>query len=155
MDYVVRPMSNPHVDRWVAERRATAGIGTLRADRQVRGVYEALRAQRWVAMVADQDARRTGVFVPFMGRPASTASGPARVSLATGAPIVTGYTRREPDGRHVLELEPALEPPGGDGDAAVLALTAQHTARLEAWVRRYPWNWFWLHRRWKTAPPAE
>ena len=152
VDFVVKPLSNPHVERWLTARRTAAGVGTLSTDGSLKRVYQSLRAGRCVAMLADQDARRSGAFVPFMGRLASTPVGPARLSLATGAPIVMGFPVRQADGRHVLELDPPMLPdPGGTG--AVERLTAWHTARLEAWVRRIPHQWFWLHRRWKTAPP--
>ncbi len=154
VDAVVRPMSNARVDAWLNGRREQAGVRVLRADRQIRDVYDALRKNRWVCMLADQDARRDGVFVPFLGRPASTATGPARVALATGAAVVTGGNIRLPDGRHAIEFEPAIEHPEGPKEAAVYELTRRHVERLEARVRRDPWNWFWLHRRWKTAPPA-
>jgi len=158
VDFVVRPLSNARVDAWLTGRRAAAGVGTLRADEGVRDIYRALRAGRWVAMLADQDARRTGVFVPFLGRPASTPVGPARIALATGAPIVMGFGVRGADGRHDLEIEPPHDPgergAGAAAGEAVERLTAWHTARLEAWVRRAPHQWFWLHRRWKTQPPA-
>jgi KDO2-lipid IV(A) lauroyltransferase len=151
VDFVVKPLNNPHTERWILRQRERSGVGTLRSDLHVRRVYEALRANRWVAMLADQDARRAGIFVPFMGRPASTATGPARIALATGAPIVMGFAVRGADGRHVLEIDPPYFAEGR-GDAAVERVTAWHTARLEAWVRRHPYNWFWLHRRWKTIP---
>jgi KDO2-lipid IV(A) lauroyltransferase len=105
-------------------------------------------------MLADQDARRAGVFVPFFGRPASTPAGPAAISLRSGAPIVMGFPRRLPDGRHILDIQPPFGVDGGDSPEAVLDLTARHTACLESWVRMHPAQWFWLHRRWKTAPPA-
>ncbi len=152
-DFVVRPLANPQAEHWIRRQRAASGVGTLSTEGSARRVYESLRTNRWIGMLADQDARRSGVFVPFMGRPASTATGPVRIALATGAAIVMGFQVRLPDGRHVLEIEPLVDP-GPDGRDAVLRLTALHTARLEAWVRRYPHNWFWLHRRWKTAPPA-
>jgi KDO2-lipid IV(A) lauroyltransferase len=150
VDFVVRPLSNPHVERWILERRVAAGVGTI-ATRDARRIYTSLRANRWIAMLADQDARRHGVFVPFMGRPASTPIGPARVAIGTGAPIIMGFPWRLPDGRHHLEIEPPLWPRDDVADP-VLDLTARHAARLEAWVRRYPSQWFWLHRRWKTQP---
>jgi Kdo2-lipid IVA lauroyltransferase/acyltransferase len=151
--FVVRPQSNPHVDRWVVEQRRAAGAGVVSADTEVRRVYELLRANSLIAMVGDQDARRHGVFVPFLGRPASTAIGPARIALGTGAPILMAFARRHPDGRHELTVEPPLPmDPKGTPDAA-LRLTERHVARLEDWVRRYPEQWFWLHRRWKTKPP--
>ena len=153
IDLVVRPLSNPRVDAWLSDLRRRAGFGLIRADVGVRGVFESLRAGRAVAMLADQDARRHGVFVPFLGVPASTPVGPARVALATRAPIVMGFAVRREDGRHELEVEPPLVGDGRDADAA-RRLTARHTDRLTAWVRKHPEAWFWLHRRWKTAPPA-
>ena len=154
VDFIVKPLSNPAIEAWVAELRRRAGVGTIALGSGVRGAFAALRANRWVAMVADQDARRHGVFVPFLGRPASTPTGPAELSLRTGAPIVMGFASRLPDGRIDLDIQPPLLGEG-DGREAVRDLTALHTAALEAWVRKHPEMWFWLHRRWKTAPAAE
>ena len=153
VDLVVRPLSNPGVEALIARQREAAGVGQIPAGASLRRVYEALRANRWVALVADQDARRHGTFVSFLGRPASTPIGPARLSLATGAPIIMGFCVRRPDGLHELHVDPPLkveDPAAGD---APERLTALHTARLEEWVRRHPELWFWLHRRWKTPPP--
>jgi KDO2-lipid IV(A) lauroyltransferase len=155
VDVVVRGQSNRDVDRLLDDLRRAAGVGTVQADAGVRQVYAALRAGRWVAMLADQDARRQGVFVPFFGRPASTPVGPARLALALGLPILMGFCLRRPDGRFELEVEPPLWGDPSLGEAAATDLTARHVARLEAWVRRRPESWFWLHRRWKTAPLAE
>ena len=41
----------------------------------------------------------------------------------------------------------------GDRDEDTRRLTAECTAILERWVRRYPDQWLWMHRRWKTRPP--
>jgi KDO2-lipid IV(A) lauroyltransferase len=153
VDFVVRPLTNPLVEARIARERSAAGIGTISADDGVRAVYASLRANRMVGMLADQDARRHGLFIPFLGRPASTARGPARIALSTGAPIVMGRVVRRPDRRFELHLEPPLAAPAADDPDPVRTLTARHVARLEAWVREAPAMWFWLHRRWKTAPP--
>ena len=79
----------------------------------------------------------------------------ARISLSTGAPIVMGFVRREPDGRMTLDIEPPLAIEDPEAPDAALRLTALHSARLEARVRAQPAMWFWLHRRWKTQPRAE
>lgn len=155
VDVLTRRLSNPGVDRWLAARRQGAGLGTIPSETGVREVYGALRANRCVAMLADQDARKHGVFVPFFGRPASTAVGPARISIATGAPILMGFNSRGADGRHTLHLEPPLEAEDPRALDAAERLTALHTARLEHWVRKRPEMWFWLHRRWKTSPPVK
>ena len=155
LDFVARPLSNPGVEAIITRERARAGVGLIPADRTgVRRIYEALRENRWVAMLADQDGGRNGVFVPFLGRPASTAIGPARISIATGAPIVTAHGFRRADGRHGVIFDPPLVAPDPRAPDAAERLTAMHVTRLEQWVRERPASWFWLHRRWKTQPPA-
>lgn len=153
VDFVVKPLSNPRVEALVADLRARAGVGVIPLGGGLKHVFRSLRAGRWVALLADQDARRHGVFVPFFGRPASTPEGPARLALQTGAPIVFGTIRRRSDGRHRLEVDPPHAPAGPPDGEHVRALTAWHVARLEREVRAAPEHWFWLHRRWKTPPP--
>lgn len=153
VDFVVQPLSNPSADAALARMRERSGVGQIPRGSGVRRVFQSLRSNRWVAMLADQDARRTGVFVPFFGFPASTPAGPAELSLRTGAPIIMGFDRRRTDGRHELVIEAPLDPGDRLAPAAALRLTAAHTARLEHHVREQPEMWFWLHRRWKTSPP--
>ena len=155
MAFVAKPLSNPGAEQWVSAIRRSAGLDVLPTHVGVRGVVKRLRAGGTVAMLADQDARRDGIFVPFFGRPASTPAGPAWFSLATGAPIVFCTCARAADGRLEVRFSPPIVPQGEAGDAeAVRMLTARHTALLEAAVRERPAQWFWLHKRWKTAPPA-
>lgn len=154
VDFVVKPLSNPRVEALVADLRGRAGVGVIPLGGSLKNVFRSLRAGRWVALLADQDARRHGVFVPFFGRLASTPEGPARLALQTGAPIVFGTIRRRPDGRHRIDVDPPHAPGGPADEAGVVALTAWHAARLEREVRAAPEHWFWLHRRWKTPPPA-
>lgn len=153
LDFVYKPMRNPAVEAWIATVRRRAGVGLLPVGAGVRRVFESLRAGRCVALLADQDARRHGVFVPFMGRPASTATGPAELSLRTGAPLVFAVTWRLADGRHGIAFDPPLTVDEPRAPDAVRRLTALHAARLEQRVRERPAMWFWLHRRWKTVPP--
>jgi KDO2-lipid IV(A) lauroyltransferase len=152
---IVKPLSNPGAEAWTSAMRRACGVELLPIGLGVRAAVRRLRSGGVIAMVADQDARRDGVFVPFFGRPASTPTGPAWLSLATGAPIVFGTCLRGPDGRYEASLTPPLMPEGSASDPeAVRALTARHTVMLEAAVRQRPESWFWLHKRWKTAPPS-
>jgi KDO2-lipid IV(A) lauroyltransferase len=153
LDVVVKPLTNPLVEARITALRRDAGLGIIPIGAGVRRIFEALRANHGVAMLADQDARRHGVFVSFFGRPTSTAEGPARLALRTGAPMIMGFDLRLPDGRHRLELLPPLERPSPDDPDPVRTLTQRHATMLESWVRNHPEMWFWLHRRWKTRPP--
>jgi KDO2-lipid IV(A) lauroyltransferase len=152
VDFLVRPLSNRAVDRRIERLRRDAGVGTISTHGGVKQIFRALRSGRWIAIAADQDAGRHGLFVPFFGRPASTAEGAARIALQMRVPMVVGAMRRVPDGRHHLAIEPPHALEGPADEANVLALTAWHTSVLERRVREAPEHYFWLHRRWKTRP---
>jgi KDO2-lipid IV(A) lauroyltransferase len=98
-----------------------------------------------------------GVFVDFFGTPACTASGLARIALRTDAAVVPGFTVWERQLRkYVLRFEPALELiRTGDEETDIVANTAMFTKVIENYVRRYPDQWLWVHRRWKTRPNGE
>ena len=98
-----------------------------------------------------------GVFVPFFGKQACTASGLARVALRAGAAVLPGFLLWEAaERRYVLHFGPELTlARTGDAEADALANTALFTRVLEDYIRRYPEQWLWVHRRWKTRPPGE
>jgi KDO2-lipid IV(A) lauroyltransferase len=98
-----------------------------------------------------------GVFVDFFGIPACTASGLARIALRTDASVVPGFTIWDPALRkYRLRFDPAINlVRTGDDDADALANTALFTKVIEDYVRRYPDQWLWVHRRWKTRPEGQ
>lgn len=164
---VVKRQRNPRVDRRLAALRRGLGIEPIHREEAARRIPAALGAGEAVALVADQDARHRGVFVPFLGRPASTFRGPARLALARDVPLLFGALVREGEGYRLhLERVPRPgrdhEPPDGrrgparepaDGEAAERELTRRWVARLEGAIRARPEQYFWFHRRWKTRPP--
>jgi KDO2-lipid IV(A) lauroyltransferase len=154
---VAKRMSNRRVDARLTETRARLGVDTIDMADAPRGVPRALRSGRVVGMVADQDARASGVWAPFFGRPASTHRGPALFALRFGAPIVAGFAQRLPGrpARYRISLERVPVTASGDLEADVRGLAAELNARLEAVVRADPGQYFWVHKRWKTLPPAE
>lgn len=153
VDLLVKPQNNPLVNDMIVRLRRDCGVGVIPTAGGVKQVFKAIRAGRWVAMAADQDARSHGVFVPFFGKLASTPEGPARIALQTGAPILFGLAHRRPDGRHEGMFEAPRESTVPPTDENVREVVQWYTQRLEAAVRERPEHWFWLHRRWKTAPP--
>jgi KDO2-lipid IV(A) lauroyltransferase len=108
-------------------------------------------------MVGDQDAGPRGLFVDFLGRPASTFKSIALLSMEYKAPIlVLAAARVGQPLRYLLYLEDVILPEehAHQPDAA-RAITARYTAALERLVRRHPEQYLWLHRRWKSSPPAK
>jgi Kdo2-lipid IVA lauroyltransferase/acyltransferase len=153
VDAVVRRQSNPRFDRMIRAARARLGVRVVDRADGTRGSLRALRESRVIGLLADQDAGRAGIFVPFLGRPASTVRGPAVLAIRTGAPLFVGAVLRRPDGRYEGRIDEVPVPESGEFEERVLALTAAYTRVLEAAVRRDPGQYFWQHRRWKTQPP--
>lgn len=151
---VVRPLDSPVLDRLAQRLRARTGAELIAKRFALRPVLGALRRGRMVGILLDQNAARAeGVFVPFFGRPASTSRSLALLAVRTRRPIVPVFIHREPDGRHRVVIEPPLANPAANPpDAAIVELTAECARRIEATIRRWPEQWFWLHRRWRTVP---
>lgn len=151
MAAVVKQQRNPAFNERMLETRRRSGVEPIYMQDAYTRIPEALREGKTVALVADQDAGRRGVFVPFLGREASTFRGPARLALTQDVPLFFGAAvRLGPDYGWVLdEIE---KPPAGKG--AVSEYTRRWVSRLEAQVRLHPEQYFWFHRRWKTRPPG-
>lgn len=155
LDAVALPQANPYFNRLINDARARLGMRVIPRGGATKASLRSLAEARVIALVADQDARGMGVFVPFLGRPASTHRGPAVLALRTGAPLFMGVMTREPDGTYVARIKPIPVPSSGDFEERVVRLTADVTRALESAVRAYPEQYLWHHRRWKTEPPPD
>ena len=155
---VHRGIANPLLDGWLNAIRARAGTRLVRKARAAIGVLRAMRHGELLVLPFDQNSTRgLGVFVPFFGLPASTNSGIARIALRSGAPVVPAFIVREGGtGRHVVHVLPILQAEHtGDFERDVVYNTERFSRVFEDMVRRYPEQWLWVHRRWKTRPPGE
>jgi Kdo2-lipid IVA lauroyltransferase/acyltransferase len=158
LSIVMRPLDNPYVDALVQSYRTMHGNKTVSKDDFIRGLLGAMRAGEAVGILMDTNMTPPqGVFVNFFGVPAYTASGLARIALRTDAAVIPGFTTWDRAlGKYVLRFDPALElVRTGDEQADIVANTALFTNVIEQYVRRYPDQWLWLHRRWKTRPEGE
>ncbi|HEX3660705.1 MAG TPA: lysophospholipid acyltransferase family protein [Acidobacteriaceae bacterium] len=158
MAMVIRRLDNPRVDRLVNEIRCLHGNRVVHKDDFARGLLSAMRKGETVGILMDTNMTPPqGVFVPFFGTEACTASGLARVALRTGAAVLPGFLVWEKaEGRYVLhfgEEIPLVRTGDDERDAA--ENTSRFTAAIEGFVRRYPDQWLWVHRRWKTRPAGE
>ncbi len=155
---VAKPMHNPLVDASILRSRAARGLEVMQVKQSMKGVIDAVRKGKWIAFLGDQDARKRGIFVNFFNRPASTALGVAHFSYKMNVPILPGFCVRIRDAdRHlkVVFMPPIYPNPDADKDEELWRITQEHTAALEAVIRRYPGDYFWLHRRWKTQPKKD
>ena len=108
-----------------------------------------------MTLLVDQDAGKSGLRTDFLGRPASTWPGAARMSLRTGCPVVALAIVREEGGSHELRFGRTLEPDDfRDGPDPVRDYTAAISGAVETFIRERPDQWFWVHRRWKGAHEA-
>lgn len=155
VDAIVTRQANPLFDAYIVRTRKQLGIGIISRGGATSEAMRLIGQGHAVAFAADQNANRTGIFVPFFGRLASTHRGAALIAIRTGAPMFIALPVREPDGRYTMKLEPVEFDRGGDPDEAVWRGTAAFTARLEQAIREHPEQYLWQHRRWKTRPPAE
>lgn len=153
---VTRPLDNPRLERMLADLRTRSGNVVVHKRRAVREMVKALDRGIGVAIVIDQDARESGIFVPFFGRPASTTPTLAAIALRTGAAVVPSFSYPLPGGKWRVVYDPEVPVTAtGDREADVRDLTAACTSILERRVRERPELWLWMHRRWKTQPSPE
>jgi KDO2-lipid IV(A) lauroyltransferase len=155
---VMRPLDNPYLDRLTRRLRTCHGNWVIDKDEFARGVLGALRRGETVGVLMDTNMTPPeGIFVDFFGRAACTSSSIARLAIKTGAAVVPAFTvwdRRA--GKYHIEFEPAVAPVlTGDLDADIAATTSEYNRVLERVITRYPEQWLWVHRRWKTRPAGE
>jgi KDO2-lipid IV(A) lauroyltransferase len=155
IDFLVGEQSNRLVDDLMNDLRSSAGIGIIGRGAAARGIFKSLAANRIVAMLSDQDARKAGIFVDFFSTPSSTYPGAAQFAYRSGCPIIFCYIVRCRDESHEAIFLPPIEPDvEADKESEIARLTAAHAKMLEECIRRHPDHYFWAHRRWKTKPPA-
>jgi Kdo2-lipid IVA lauroyltransferase/acyltransferase len=158
MHVVSRAMDNVYLDRLIRQYRTMHGNQTVDKDDFVRGLLAAMKAGEVVGILMDTNMTPPqGIFVDFFGIPACTASGLARIALRTDAAVVPTFTIWDAElGKYRLRFDPAVElVRTGDLEADIKANTQRFTSIIEGYVRKYPEQWLWVHRRWKTRPPGE
>jgi KDO2-lipid IV(A) lauroyltransferase len=158
MDIVMRPLDNPYVNALVDRYRTLHGNRTFPKQDFARGLLTALRKVATVGILMDTNMTPPqGAFVDFFGVPACTATGLARVALHTGAAVLPAFGVWDKElSKYRICFEPALDlVRTGNVEADALANTAMFTKVIERYVTKYPDQWLWVHRRWKTRPPGE
>jgi len=156
---VVRPADESrvetHFQKW-RDRMGYESIPALPRSTAVRRSLLALRQNKILALFADQNKAKGGLFVDFFGRPAGTVVGPAVMALRTGAPIVPIFNVRQGMDKHKVIIGPPVQfEISGNQEKDIPVVTAKITKVIEDFVRQYPTHWWWFHNRWKAKPKKE
>ena len=158
LHFLVRPIANQRVDALINRYRCLSGNQPIEKNKSARSILRILGDGGTVGILSDHNTvLEESVFVDFFGIPASTTSGLARIALRTDAAVVPGFLSWDNARRkYRLRFEPAIElARTGDEEKDVRENTARFTKTIEDYVRAYPDQWLWVHKRWKTRPPGE
>jgi len=156
-NFVVREMDNPLIDELINRFRCASGGRAIEKREFARQVLRAFERNEAVGILMDQNMLAgEGTFVDFFGLPASTTTGPARVARRTGAAVILGLVIWDSKlKKYRLRFDRVDWIKCEDPEEEIAVNTANFTRRIEEYIRRYPDQWLWVHRRWKTRPIGE
>ncbi|MBN2010376.1 lysophospholipid acyltransferase family protein [candidate division KSB1 bacterium] len=153
---VFMEQKNKAVDELIKENRMHTGLRPLKiGGGAAKGIFSALRKKGIIVVVMDQDAGKDGAFINFLGRPASTTTGSANIAIRYKTPVLLGFGVRGSNGKIHTELVdfPDINTFSED-ETGLHAFLTYYNNTVEKYVRTYPEQYFWMHRRWKTPPSA-
>ncbi|MBC8527516.1 MAG: lysophospholipid acyltransferase family protein [Candidatus Cloacimonetes bacterium] len=153
---VARKQRNSYFNNFINNIRTSNKAHIIPQKYAFRGIVKAVKNNNIILILGDQNAGKHGIFVDFFGKPASTYPGTAKIALKFGCPIIFSACLRQPNGKNRLYIEkPIFLKQKESPDIDVKNYTQELTSLLEKWIRQYPSQWFWLHRRWKTKMPGQ
>ena len=158
MSFLARRIDNPKVEKIIERTRTRFGNRSIDKRSAARPILRTLRAGGTVGILVDLNTHpHEAIFVDFFGIPASTTSGLATLALRTGAAVLPVFIPWDEERRRfVLRVDPPLNiERTGDEAEDVNRLTSLFTSIIESYVRRFPGQWLWIHRRWNTRPAGE
>jgi KDO2-lipid IV(A) lauroyltransferase len=158
LKFVVRPIANPHVEQLITEYRVLGGNSPIPRRNAARDILQALRANEAVGILFDQNTTESeGVFAEFFGIPAATTPAIATFALRTGAAVLPAFLIWDGAiGKHRLTFDSPVDlVETGDRAVDIVENTRRFNQILETYVRKYPDQWLWIHKRWKTRPKGE
>lgn len=157
--FLVRRMDNPRIEQMVDRVRRRFGNQTLDKLSAGREMLRILRhGKTSIGLLPDLNTLDDeAIFVDFFGVPAATTFLFAKFALRTNTPIIPVFSPwSEEKGKYLIVVEkPVSFERTDDEEENVRRLTIGLTQRIENQIRKYPSQWLWVHKRWKTRPPGE
>jgi Kdo2-lipid IVA lauroyltransferase/acyltransferase len=153
---IMRPMRDTRAEKIFMDARNRFNIRTIYSQPRnvcVKNTIQALRDNELLFIPLDQNFGSGGIFVDFFGTKAATATGPVILAQRTGAAMLPCFIVRQPDDSHQIIFEPPIDVSKDSRDGSTLQATVQKlTGIIEFYIRRYPAEWGWVHKRWKSRP---
>jgi KDO2-lipid IV(A) lauroyltransferase len=144
-------MKDPKLDKLLTDNRTKFGAVAIERGKETYRIIKNIMSGGTAAMLIDQDTNVKSVFVDFFGVPCSTPIGPSLIALRTGAAIVPVFTHLDKNQDQQINFYPEVEvEKSGDEAKDILVLTQTLTSIIESEIRKFPDQWVWMHRRWKT-----
>ncbi len=156
--FLVRRIDNPKIEALVDQFRAARGNRTIDKRMAAREMLRMLKKGETLGILVDLNALdREAMFVDFFGVKAATTFVVAKLALRTGAPVIPIFSPWDKNlKKFTVKIgEPLKFDQTGDEEEDTLRATQVLTNVVEDWIRRYPDQWLWVHRRWKTRPRGE
>ncbi len=156
---IMKPMRDARMEKIFLAKRERFKVKTIYSQPRkecVETTIRCLRNNEVVFIPLDQNFGTGGVFVEFFGRKAATATGPVVLAQRTGAALLPCFIIRQPDDTHRIVFEPVIRIEEKVASQETVINNVQHlTSVIESYIRKYPAEWGWMHRRWKSRPGNE
>jgi KDO2-lipid IV(A) lauroyltransferase len=153
---LAKRQSNPWMNEYIEKTRGASNIKLIYTDESPRVVISHLKKGHVVVFISDQDAGKNGIFMDFLGRPASTFTGPAFFSKALPQiPIYFLWSYYDEKEELITCMEPMPKPESSlSSEDYNVEFTKIWISRLEKRIKEHPSSYFWVHRRWRTQPKS-
>ena len=149
---VARKQNNEYINLFIEKTREKYGNSVIYKEGALKKILTSLKKNETVGILMDQSVIRSeGFAIHFLGKNAYALKTPAIIARKTGTPIIPAFIRRTDNG-HVIEIGeeiPLVE--AGDVDTAILHDTINFSRPIEEFIKTYPADWLWIHRRWKRT----
>lgn len=151
---IVKAQRNPYLDRMLNSLREEMGVEPIPKDAAIKRILTVLRENHALAVLIDQWDGANGLWADFFGTPTSTTSLPARLAKKRKSPVFLFYCLRKNPGEYEIHIDPVIKLEGTE-EMRESAMTRELNRQLENLIRKYPEQWLWAHRRWKSKPTGE
>lgn len=147
------PLKDRRLNDLLWQYRNQHGAIAIERGKETFRMIKVLKSGGSLALLIDQDTKVKTVFVDFFGMQAATPVGATMMAMKTGASVVPTYVHLADDGLQHMHILPEITMRITDNEEDDMVYNTQIlTSMIEGWIRKYPDQWVWMHKRWKTRP---